>query len=309
MFSLSTSWNWAQYKNGRQLLEEIKGLGFKSLELGYSLSEDIIDEVIRIRSDSSLKVSSIHNFCPVPKGYVPGKFLPDTFSLSSPDDIQRKKAVDLTLNSMETAKKLQTKALIIHAGRVEIPSRTKDLITLYKQGAWGQPVYDELLNDIKAQREQKKSVYICAIKRSLETLLKRASIMDLMLCIENRYYWREIPLLSEIGELLDEFSTSSNLGYWHDVGHAQVNDNLGLERHFDFLDKYHTFMVGMHLHDIQGAQDHLPPGTGVFDFTHLKPYIKNNTIKVLEIHQPATAAQVKASLGFLNDLGLDITEK
>ena len=39
MFSLSTSWNWAQHKNGCDLLEEIRGLGFQSLELGFSLSE------------------------------------------------------------------------------------------------------------------------------------------------------------------------------------------------------------------------------------------------------------------------------
>ena len=89
-----------------------------------------------------------------------------------------------------------------------------------------------------------------------------------------------------------------------DVGHAQVNENLGLEKHSAFLEKYAKHMVGMHIHDIDGSQDHLAPGMGNFDFTILKPYLKKNTIKVLEIHQPATAVQVKAGVSYLNGMGL-----
>lgn len=144
-----------------------------------------------------------------------------------------------------------------------------------------------------------------AIKRSLAQLIKRAITLDLMLCVENRYYYREIPSITEIGEFIQEFSGCKNFGYWHDVGHAQVNDNLGLEKHSEFLKKYHQYIVGMHIHDIDGGQDHLVPGMGNFDFTVLKPYLKKNTIKVLEIHPPANAEQVKAAVSYLNDLGID----
>ncbi|MCG2711459.1 MAG: sugar phosphate isomerase/epimerase [Candidatus Omnitrophica bacterium] len=305
MFSLSTSWNWAKHKNGRDLIEEIRGLGFQSLELGFSLSENMIDDITKISRRNSLKISSVHNFCPVPKGYAADGFLPDTFSLSSLDEHQRKKAVDLTLNSMELAKKVNAGALIIHAGRVDIPSRTKDLIKMYKQGEKNKPGYMEFLSNIKLVREQNKALYISAVKRSLTQLIKRAGVLDLMLCVENRYYSREIPSITEIGEFIEEFSGCKNLGYWHDVGHAQVNDNLGLEKHSAFLERYHQYMVGMHIHDVDGGQDHLAPGTGNFDFTSLKPYLKRNTIKVLEIHQPATAEQIKAAVCYLNDMGLD----
>ena len=303
MFSLSTSWNWAQHKNGCDLIEEIRGLGFQSLELGFSLSESIIDDIIKTSQRNSLKISSVHNFCPVPREYDAHRFLPDTFSLSSPDEQERKKAVGLTLNSMELAKKVDARAFIIHAGRVEIPARTKDLIKKYRLGEKNKPGYEKFLSDIKAAREQKKLPYISAIKRSLAQLIKRASALDLMLCVENRYYWREIPSITEIGELIKEFSGSKNLGYWHDVGHAQVNENLGLEKHSAFLEQYAKYMVGMHIHDIKGSQDHLAPGTGNFDFTVLKPYLKKNTIKVLEIHQPATAAEIKTAVSYLNNIG------
>ncbi len=305
MFSLSTCWNWAQHKNGRELIKEIKDLGFESLELGFSLSETMIEDILKACKSNSLRIASVHNFCPVPRGYDPAGFLPDTFSLSSSDEQERKKAVDLTLNSMELAKKAQAKALIIHAGRVEMPSRTKELIKSYNRGEKGTFAYENLISDIKTMREQKKSPYISAIKRSLEQLIKKAVDLDLMLCIENRYYYREIPSISEIGEFFEEFSGTNNFGYWHDIGHAQVNENLGLEKHSDFLKKYAEHIVGMHIHDINGSQDHWPPGTGNFDFTSLKPYIKKNTIKVMEIHQPATATQVKEAVFYLNDMGIE----
>lgn len=307
MFSLSTSWNWSKHQSGRQLLEEIRDLGFKQLELGFTLSEEILNDIIQAIRVLNLEISSVHNYCPIPKGSTAGAFFPDSFSLSSLDELQRKKAIDLTLNSMDTAKRVGAKALIIHAGRLEIPSRTKDLIKLYKQGAKNTPAYMQLINDIKSFRDKEKSPYLSAIKHSLEPLVKRAGDLNLMLCIENRYYSREIPSLLEIGELIDEFAGCPNLGYWHDIGHAQANENLGFEKHIDFLEKYHKNIVGMHLHDIRGSQDHRAPGTGVFDFTILKPYIKRNTIRVLEIHQPATSAQIKSAVNYLNELGLNLT--
>ena len=63
--------------------------------------------------------------------------------------------------------------------------------------------------------------------------------------------------------------------------------------------------MGIHLHDIKGTQDHLAPGMGEFDFISLKPFLKRNTIKVIEVHQPATKDQLKMSITYLNKIGLN----
>ena len=50
-------------------------------------------------------------------------------------------------------------------------------------------------------------------------------------------------------------------------------------RHRDYLERYQQNLLGLHLHDIKGTQDHLAPGTGDFDFSVLKPYIKKTLSK------------------------------
>ena len=47
------------------------------------------------------------------------------------------------------------------------------------------------------------------------------------------------------------------------------------------------------MHDIIGViDDHRAPGSGTFDFRRLKPYIREDLIKVLEIHEPASADDI-----------------
>jgi sugar phosphate isomerase/epimerase len=137
--------------------------------------------------------------------------------------------------------------------------------------------------------------------QSLEDLLPVAKKNNLVLGVENRYYFREIPSLEEIHQIFKRFSSSS-LFYWHDVGHAQVSENLGFSLHADFLQSFSPRMAGIHLHDVKGIKDHLAPGDGDFNFAQLTPYLKNNPLMVLEAHSPATAQQITLAKLYLEKL-------
>jgi len=58
------------------------------------------------------------------------------------------------------------------------------------------------------------------------------------------------------------------------------------------LQAYHRRLLGIHLHDVHYFKDHYPPGCGEFNFSLLKPFLKKDTIKVIEAHQPATQKQI-----------------
>ena len=91
------------------------------------------------------------------------------------------------------------------------------------------------------------------------------------------------------------------MGYWHDVGHAQVNENLSLIPPGSLLKNYGDRLIGIHLHDTAGLEDHLAPGTGEIDFTLLKSYLKSDTLTVLELKPQTPEFEVIQGIRFIRE--------
>ena len=70
-------------------------------------------------------------------------------------------------------------------------------------------------------------------------------------------------------------------------GHAHANEILTIIPPEALLKTYSDHLIGVHLHDAVGLDDHLAPGTGTFEFKKIKPFIKINTPLVIEL-KPGT---------------------
>ncbi|MBN2097127.1 MAG: sugar phosphate isomerase/epimerase [Candidatus Omnitrophica bacterium] len=297
--ALSTSWKALQYSRAKDIIVEIKALGFYQVELSFNLSRTLVEEMINLKDQGLIEVVSVHNFCPVPCGIAREKALPDTFSLSAQNEQERKKAVAYTKESIDTASRIGAKAVVLHLGKVKIKERIKTLALYFLKNDSAK--YNKLKIQMVKEREKKSKIFFEQALRSLEQLTEYAQTKNVKLGIENRYYFSEIPNIEEMEIILRRFSNST-LYYWHDVGHAQVYENLGILKHRDILDKFSPRMLGIHLHDIEGIDDHRAPLEGKFDFTLLKPYVKENTLKVLEPHYPATKEQILRAKEYLEQL-------
>lgn len=289
---ISTSWNAFRFTEGKSLVKEIKELGFNEIECSFNLTSEIVKDIEDQLASGLIKVRSLHNYCPIPKELSRKIALPDYYSVASVDSNQRNLAVKNTKNTIDTAKRLGAKAVVLHTGRIEIPDRTKDLIAFYNNGRCGCKEYQELKNEIIADRKDNYKDFFQSALKSLDELNTYAQKKDIYIGVETRYYYREIPILEELAEIIRVFD-NSNIFYWHDCGHAQVMEKLGLvNKHEDFLEIAKGRILGFHLHDIKGCSDHQAIGNGDFDFARLKPYVDKDVIKVLEAHQQASAKEM-----------------
>jgi sugar phosphate isomerase/epimerase len=292
--ALSTSWNAFRYTDGKKIVSEISALGFDQIELSFNLPSETVEDIACLVNKLEIKVISLHNFCPIPEAVKRDLALPDYYSLASSDEQERLQAVKQTKQTIQTASRLKAKAVVLHTGRVEIPDRTRDLIELFNRGLKDSPEFRDLRSDIIRERLEKSGPFFENTLKSLEELDREASARNVLLGVETRFYYREIPYLEELTKILERFK-GSQIRYWHDTGHAQLMENLGFCRHQDFLDLTKGHLLGLHLHNIVGCSDHQPPTRGEIDFKKLLPYIDPTTLKVIEAHHPASSEDLKES--------------
>ncbi|MDI6784053.1 MAG: hypothetical protein QME64_08180, partial [bacterium] len=178
---------------------------------------------------------------------------------------------------------------------------TQNLVELIKHDK--QDDAEKLRGKLKELREKNVVPYFDKLLHSLDTLNEFAYRYDVKLGIENRYFYFDIPDFTEMGVILTNFA-GGNIYYWHDVGHAQMFEFLGLRNHTDFLDAYAVQLLGIHLHDMVEERDHQSPGKGNIEFKMVSKYLKPETVRVLEVHPPDTADDLRAGVEILQTAGI-----
>ncbi len=300
MLGISTCWWFNRLYSGEEIAGDILELGLKGVELEYRISNAVFQQM-KSRLKKVLTVLSIHNFFPIPEGIKPDKGGGDLFLLSSTDSNERLKAVKFSIKSIEHAHELGAKAVIFHLGRVDMTHPTQDFFRLYRNGRIDKKEGIIFIGEQKLIRQASKTKNMDAVLLSLEKLNRVAEKRGIFLGIENRYHFHEIPDLGEIGLILGKFK-GGQIRYWHDVGHSKVQENLGLSSQRGLLEAFSEEMIGIHLHDVRGLDDHLAPGQGEMSFNEIKSFIRPSTIKILEVHSKVKREELLEGIKFISAL-------
>jgi len=298
MLSISTSWMDSD-TDMKQWLAQVKGLGFDAVELSYKVTGEQLRDVESILGELNLKVSSIHNFCPMPDDEPSDRHPSNYYRLSSLDDHERLQAVKWTNIAVDTAERLGAGVVVIHAGTLDFEDeRSPQLFDLYADGKKDSEEFSEERERILTLRKEKKGPYIEALKKSLIDVMAYSQSKNIIIGLETRYYPIEIPNFEEIGYFLDIYG-KNGMGYWHDVGHAEMNDQLGIRSHEEFLDAYKEYLIGVHLHGIKGRRDHLAPFEGDMNLSKFLPYFGWNVLRVVESKPFASAKLIEEAVAKL----------
>jgi len=303
--ALSTSWNAYRYAEARSMLFEISKLKFSNIELSFNLTDSMVEEIPGVAKELGIKITSLHNYCPIPEGFSREKGLPDCYSISSLNPQERALAVKYTKKTIDTANTLGARVVVLHCGRVEIEDKTKELAFLYQNNKKEVSEFKMIKEAFSQERSSKAGPFLENVMSSLKEISLYAKEREILLGIENRVYYREIPNLNEIGIILDNFR-DENIFYWHDTGHARVMQNLGFTEGRDYLKEYSSRLIGVHLHNVIGCLDHQPLTKGDLDLSCLKAYLNKDTHKVIEVHKPATARDIEESKSLLEGIFHDI---
>jgi sugar phosphate isomerase/epimerase len=297
MYSFSTCWNSHRHTDGRAMLREIRELGFEYAELSHGTRLSLLPGIIEAVEAGDIKISSLHNFCPLPMGVTHAA--PNLYEFSSDRAREQELAERYTIKTLEFATRVKAPVVVTHVGSIEMKEYTDKMLGLVEKGDKDAPKYQKLCKEFMAKRDSKKKAYFDRTQASLKRVISEVEARGLKLGIENRQALEELPVESDYGALFQQIR-SPNLVYWHDTGHAQIKENLGFIQHYQHLASLADNLAGFHIHDVQfPGKDHCAPGSGQIDFAALKPLIRPEHIKVFELSPSLKTEQVRAGIDFL----------
>ncbi len=296
--SLSTMWAKGRFARMAEFADRAVELGFTHIEANASVSPQSLRELIA----TGVLISSFHCPCPAVSSSL-GKPVAD-LSLSSLDESERGEAVTFARQTIDLASSVNARAVVLHMGEVPVdPGLEAELHSLYSQGRSASSEYRHTREELVYERRSHAAPYLDAAKKSLRELGEYSRERDVILGVETRFHINEIPNLDEGGELI-EAAPDGTAGYWHDIGHAVVQERLGFGSQEEWLLRYGQSMVGIHLHDVIGISDHHSPGTGEVDWELIARHLPAQAIRVCEVGEWNGEDRIGGAVGFLRKTGI-----
>lgn len=282
------------------MLLEIRDMGFEYAELSHGIRISLLPGIFQAVDAGEIKISTLHNFCPLPMGI--NHAAPNIYRFSSTDDREWENAYRHTIKTLETAVRVKAKLVVLHMGSIDMKEYTDKLKEMVAAGQKETSKYMKLCEEVEMKRLEKKKRYADRAYAMLKRLIPQAESRGIQLGIENREALEEIPVDADYFFFWREFPQLT-VGYWHDTGHAQIKENLGFIHHRMHLEANSPRLLGFHIHDVAfPGKDHCAPGTGSIDFASLKEFVKPEHIKVFEFSPSMSPEDARKGIAHIKEL-------
>ncbi len=295
--ALSTMWWNKEADTADEFFETGRRIGFARFELNHQVPPDVFERI----DTSRFSIGSLHDPCPA---VIAAKTLEQSdVQITSLNEELRREGVDVVKHTIDQACRMHARLVVVHPGRIA-GSHTMDdqLRALYRAGRKGSDEYEALREAVIIDRAARAEPHLDRCLESLSEIIDFAEGCGLMIGLENRFHYYELPVYNEIEQMMDAF-TQPWVGWQFDVGHLQVHHQLGLLDFEAWLEKFGNRIVGVHLHDVIGIVDHQSPGQGDVDFQRISRYLPRDAYRAAEIDKSVTCADLADGMNYLAQCG------
>ncbi len=300
---LSFSTMWAQQDRFRDLelfRSQVASYGFTGIEVSHSTDDA---GLATLMGEGEISLTSLH--APTPSRKLADGRPNGDANLASTDEIERLLALVETKRTLDYAARAGLPYVVIHLGGVGnyMTDTERELRRLYQEGSATSEDAQSLRHDLAAWRLAGAGPHIEAARKSLKELVEFAAPHGIALGLESRLHYHEIPHPEEAVYLVSDFSNEV-AGYWHDVGHCEVQARLGMIDRDSWFPLLTPITIGSHLHDVDGIADHRAPANGDVDWSYIAAGLPEKALRVFEIDQRQPDHKVAASIEFLRSQGV-----
>jgi sugar phosphate isomerase/epimerase len=283
------------------MLQEMAGLGFTHVELSHGIRIVLVPGILKAVEEGVVKVSSTHNFCPLPTGI--SQAAPNLFEPSAREHREHDQWLRHTKRSIDFAAQVKARALVCHLGSVAFfwfnPGRTIREYLDEHPDAGRTPddtKYHALLKKSLVKLRKRMPPFWEQVKASINEVFDYARQKNVKLGFENREKFEELPLDVDYADFLAGLPADAPVGYWHDTGHADIKESMGLLNHREHLEKLAPRAIGFHLHDVSDdGHDHQPIGEGRIDFKMVSGFWRPEHLITIELGPRVKTEEVMSS--------------
>lgn len=289
------------------MLREMADLGFDHVELSHGIRITLVPGILKAVEEGVIKIGSCHNFCPLPTGI--SHAAPNLFEPSALDSREHDQWLRHTKRSIDFAAQVKARVLVCHLGSVRFfwfnpASALHRFAESHPQAAIpADEAYQALLAKSLARLRKRMGPFWERMKASVNEILDHAAQKKVKLGFENREKFEELPLDDDYAAFIESLPPGASAGYWHDTGHADIKQSMGLLDHRLHLEKMAPRLIGFHLHDVgKEGKDHQPVGSGHIDFKMVSEFWRPEHLLTIELSPRVDAEGVQVSRRRVLDL-------